>query len=171
MLLKQPWVIHVNPCLGLLHGNARLPPRQHCQKRIIPVVQPIADGRHLPLHGHGYKNVRCLSHLDAAESCLRNADNGHFRVVHQNRLIQHSGIPAEMPRPIAMAKDQDGMGALDIVIGRRQHSAEGRPHAQHLEIIPGHQFARATVGLSVARNGGGKLIARHHAVKNSRVFC
>ena len=63
------------------------------------------------------------------------------------------------------------MGALDIVIGRRQHSAEGRPHAQHLEIISGHQFARATVGLSVARNGGGKLIARHHAVKNSRVFC
>ena len=119
LLFEQARVIQVDSRLRLLHGNARLPPRQHCQKRIIPVVQPIPDRRHLPLHGHGHKNVRRLSHLDTAESCLRNADDGHFGVVHQNRVIQNSRFSAEMLPPISMAQHEYRMGPLDIVIGSR----------------------------------------------------
>ncbi len=148
-----------------------LKPRQHRQKRIIPVVQPIADRRHLPLHGHGHKNVRRLSYLDAAKSRLRNADNRHFRVVYQNRLIQHSRIPAEMPPPIGMAQHENRMGALDIVIGRRQYSPERRPHPQHLEIIPGYQLSGPPVRLSPARDARGKLIPRDHSVKDGAILC
>src|SRR5256885_11058922 len=50
------------------HGNARLPPRQNCQKRIIPVVQAVPDRRHLPLHGHGHKNVRSEEHTSELQS-------------------------------------------------------------------------------------------------------
>src|SRR2546430_1358086 len=122
LLLEHPLVINLHPRLGLLLVHARLQPHQHCQKPISPVVLPLANRCHLALHGHGHKNVRRLSHLDAAESCLRNADDGHFGVVHENRLIQRSGIPAEMPRPIGMAQHKYRMGALGIVIGKRKHS-------------------------------------------------
>ncbi len=170
MLLKQSRVVHVDPRLCLFHRNARLPSREYRQKRVVPFVQPIPNGRHLPLHGHGHKNVRHLSYLDAAESILRDADNGHLGVVYEKRLIQHSRVPAKMPLPIGVAQDQDRMSALHIVIGWGQHSAQGRPHAQHIEIIPSYQFAGTTLRLPMTRNARRKLKPRQHPAENRRVL-
>src|SRR6266581_1333843 len=170
LLLEQPRVINVYPSLCLLVGNARLPSREYRQERVVPFVQPIPNGRHLPLHRHGHKNVRHLSYLDAAEPRLRNAHDRHFRVVHKNRLIQHSGIPAKMPLAIGVAQDQDRMSALHIVIGWRQHSSQDRPHAQHIEIIPSDQFARSPLRLPMTRNACCKLKSRQHSIENRRVL-
>ena len=104
LLFKEGVVIHIDGRLRLILGNSRLQTSQHSQKGVVPVVQSAADGRHLTLHGHGHENIRRLAYLDARESGLGHANDGHRRVVHKDRLIQHARVAAKVLRPVAVAQ-------------------------------------------------------------------
>ena len=117
LLLEQRMIIHIDRCFRLFFGHACPQASQHSQESVIPVVESVANGSHLALHGHRHEDVRCLSHLYARESCLRHADDSHHRVVHEDRLIQHPGVAAKVLHPITVAQHKNRVRSLNIVIG------------------------------------------------------
>src|SRR6266487_6881686 len=62
------------------------------------------------------------------------------------------------------------MGSLYIVIGRRQHAAQRRPYTQDIEIVSGHELARATVRLAAVRDIRSKLESRERTLENRAVL-
>ena len=103
-----------------------------------------------------------MSHLDAGKVFLRHSHDGQLRIVHQQRLVQHAAIRAEMLHPVAVTQHHDRIAAGSLVIVVGKNSAECRLHSENLEVITGDQFAHPAFRLSAAGDAGVKREARQH---------
>src|SRR5271157_5433509 len=95
---------------GLLAAYSRLQFSDDVQPTRLVVIEILASGHDFSLHHHGHENVGSVTHDHAVKAGRRNADDRERMTVHQDALIQNSGVAAEAALPIAETQHDYGIG-------------------------------------------------------------
>src|SRR3984957_12213 len=119
---------------------------------ILTVSQSIRVRRHLSLHRDGNKNVGRLSYLNSKKSAPRHSHNRHGSSLHNQLLVQNSGITAELALPVPVAQYHYRVRARRGFILRIEDASECRGHAERFKVISTYKFSVCQLGVSLTRN-------------------
>ncbi len=134
-----------------------------------PILHVVELGKlraDLGLHHDGDANLRGRSGIGAVKSGLADADDGERISIHQQFLADDVGPAAETAQPVAIADDRDGMAARDLIVIRREDSAERGSDAEHREIAARDEFALHALGFSLRTDAERCVPAAEHSAED-----
>ncbi len=124
----------------LRRGNARAQPREHVEPPGAAIRDSVGQRRQPAGHHDRHENLRRRAFVDAVESLLRDADDGHCLTVDDQRLADDRGIAAEAGLPVGMAQHRHQVAVRDLVFIRVERAPQVCPDAEHREVRAGDEL-------------------------------
>jgi hypothetical protein len=140
--------------LRLLHRRAGLQSPVHFE--VMLVVQNFLVGC------KGDRGPELFAVGGEIERLRHDARDGVGRAVHAGRAADQRGAGAEPAGPQPMAQHDDAVVARLIFLGR-EHPAQQRPHAHHLEVVRGDARADDALGRGAVSEVEAREALRRHA--------
>src|SRR5713226_8130227 len=128
--------------LGLLLGDAGLQPAEGVHPSsaaLLEHVFGIADDD-LGLHHDRYEEFGRASELDAVETRLCNANDGHLVIVQQQILADDTGVAGKTSPPEVVTEDYVRMAAGNAIFIGGEEATEKGPDSENREVRTRHHF-------------------------------
>src|ERR671916_492447 len=126
----------------MLHADTRLEASDESEPMIASKLKAIGIAAHnLRLHHHGNPEVHRERELRPHKLLRGDADDRVCQPVQVDGFPDHRRVRSEAPLPEAVAQYNDRMSARSLVFFGKEGAPEKRTHAQHVEIVAGHNLA------------------------------
>src|SRR5262249_52861082 len=151
---------------GLLPADARLEASEDLQPLGAALVEVVPARRHELLHRDGDQDLRPRAEIDAVESGLRDADDGHRIVIEADGLADELRVAAEAALPVVVGQDGDGIAARNARVVGAEEAPGGGGDTEHVEIISRDELALDSLGLAGDAHAEGRREAADHSAED-----
>ncbi len=151
---------------GLQRNFCALGPdaRFQAAESIHPACAPVREhirwrgGHNFFAHHDGHEEIRNVAQLDAIESPLRDSDDCHAVIIHENIFADDGGIARKTALPETVAQHDDGMSIGNAVVIGSKSATDRGGDTEHVKISAGDELRfykfRAAIGSEAC--GAGK---------------
>src|SRR5205814_867915 len=110
----------------------------------------------------GNEDFRREAEFHPVETCLGNADDGHFVIIQSESLTDDLGITGETRLPEVVVENNEGMATRDFIIFRSEDAPHSGGDAESGEVGAGNEFHGDAFGLLADGKAGGSREAAKH---------
>ena len=152
--------------LGLVLRDAGLQAAEGVHPAIAALLQHVfgIEDDDLRLHHDGNEDFRREAEFHPVETCLGNADDGHFVIIQSESLTDDLGITGETRLPEVVIKNNERMTAGDLIVFGSEDASNRWDDAKRGEVGAGNEFHGDAFGLLA----NGKARRSREAAKHVR---